>query len=148
MPVELSDAISPVAATMRPLIRDVRTWALAQGKPVDAAVLALLLAAKSEWRKEPVTRWTRIGVYQHLWGDVRNWCSLRSVLLPEDVPEVLWLFLSFLSESGRLDPASDPLRELRRPLRCYGGLGADGLPAPAGAPPVRCVCKVPYRRRG
>lgn len=143
----LSDAIAPVAAAMRPMLRDVRKWSLAHGRPVDADVLALVLAGKAEWRDEPVTLWTRIGVYHNLYADVWNWCTLHRVPMPEDVPEVLWLYLSYLDKTDQFARGSDPLRELRRPLRCYGGLGADGLPAPAGAPRVRCVCKVPYRRR-
>lgn len=115
MPVELSDAISPAAATMRTQLLAVRRWAL---------------AAKSELRGEPVTRWRRLDVYQHLWADVRNWCS------------------SYLDETDGFAEGSDPIRELRKPLRCYGGLGPDGLQAKPGAPQPRCVCKVPYRRRG
>ncbi|MDP1803800.1 MAG: hypothetical protein Q8K72_01400 [Acidimicrobiales bacterium] len=148
MPVELSDAISPAAATMRTQLLAVRRWALAQGVPVDADVLALVLAAKSELRGEPVTRWRRLDVYQHLWADVRNWCSTHSTMVPENVPEILWLYFSYLDETDGFAEGSDPIRELRKPLRCYGGLGPDGLQAKPGAPQPRCVCKVPYRRRG
>lgn len=127
---------------------DVRTWALATGRRVDAGVLALVLAAKADRRSEPFTLWRRIDVYQHLAADVWNWCTMHRAQLPVDVPEVLWVFLTYLDDTDGFAPGSDPLRELRRPLRCYGGLGPDGLPAPAGASRVRCVCKVPYRRRG
>ncbi len=148
MLLELSDVIAPVAAPMRSTIVDVRKWALSQGRGVDPDLLALILAGKAEWRKEPVTLWTRIGVYSSLYSDVRNWCTTHSVLTPAGpIPETLWLYLSYLGETRQFAPGSDPLRELRRPLRCYGGLGADGLPAPAGARRVVCVCKVPYRRR-
>lgn len=148
MPVELSDAISPSAAAMRSQLLDVRRWALARGTPVDANVLALVLAAKSWLRDEPVTRWRRLDVYQHLWADVRNWCSAHSTMVPVDVPEVLWLYFTYLDETDSFADGSDPIRELRKPLRCYGGLGPDGMPAKPGTPRPRCVCKVAYRRRG
>jgi hypothetical protein len=148
MLLELSDVIAPIAAPMRSAIVDVRRWALSQGRRVDADLLALVLVGKTEWRHDPITLWTRIGVYENLYSDVWNWCTVHSVSMPaEHVPETLWLYLSYLSETRQFASGSDPLRELRRPLRCYGGLGADGLPAPLGARRVVCVCKVPYRRR-
>jgi len=148
MPVELSDAISPIAAAKRVQLLDVRRWGLARGTPVDGEVLALVLAAKSWFREEPVTLWRRLDVYQHLWADVHNWCSAHSVMVPVHVPEILWLYFSYLHETAGFAEGSDPIRELRKTLRCYGGLGPDGLPAKPGSPRPRCVCKVPYRRRG
>lgn len=133
---------------MHAQLLDVRRWALARGTPVDGDVLALVLAAKAWCRDEPVTHWRRLDVYQHLWADVWNWCSAHSTVLPVNVPEVLWLYFSYLDETNGFADGSDPIRELRKPLRCYGGLGPDGLPAKPGAPRPRCVCKVPYRRRG
>ena len=144
---DLSAAVAPVATTMRSRIVDVRRWALAAGRPVDADVIALVLAGKTSWRDEPLDRWTRIGVYQNLYADVPNWCSVRFVLLPAELPEVLWLYLSYLDGTDQFQAGSDPLRELRKPLRCYGGLDPDGRPAAPNAPRVRCVCKVPYRPR-
>jgi hypothetical protein len=147
MPIELSDAISPVASAMRSQLLDVRRWALARGAPVDADVLALVLAAKAWLRDEPVTLWRRLDVYQHLWADVRNWCSAFDDGARRGA-QVLWLYFTYLDETGSFAAGSDPIRELRKPLRCYGGLGADGLPEEPGTPRPRCVCKVPYRRRG
>jgi hypothetical protein len=51
----------------------------------------------------------------------------------------LWKYLDFLAETLRLDPASDPVPELRKVLVCYGGLGFDGLPR-EGRSPIRCEC--------
>ncbi len=147
MILELSHAITPFTARFRPRIVDVRRWALSTGRAVDPEVVALILAGKTSWSGDPLDRWTRIGVYGTLYSYVPNWCSAHRVMVPAHLPEVLWLYLSYLGETGRFHPGSDPLRELRRPLRCYGGLGPDGLPAPPGAPRVRCVCKVPYQPR-
>lgn len=99
------------------------------------------------WADEPLDRWTRTGVYQNLYADVPNWCTMHRTQRPADVPEVLWVYLSYLEDTGQFSPGSDPVRELRKPLRCYGGLGPDGLPAGPGSPRVPCVCRVPYRPR-
>ncbi|MGH9263579.1 MAG: hypothetical protein ACRD1D_02695 [Acidimicrobiales bacterium] len=147
MYLDLSAAIAPVAAAMRHRIIDVRRWALSQGRPVDADVVALILAGKMSWRDEPPDRWTRVGVYGNLYADVPNLCSAHGELRPISQPEVLWTYLSYLHETTQFDPGSDPLRELRKPLRCYGGLGPDGFKATENTPRVKCVCKVPYRRR-
>lgn len=57
-----------------------------------------------------------------------------------------WQWFDFLHATGRLDPAGDPVAELRKPLICYGGLDQDGGPLPAGAPrQVECECFLPYR---
>jgi hypothetical protein len=132
---------------MRPQLLDVRRWALARGTPVDADVLALVLAAKAWYRDAPVTLWRRLDVYQHLWADVWNWCSVHSTVRPVNVPEVLWLYFSYLDETGAFADGSDPIRELRKPLPVRPPR-TDGLPAKPGTPRPRCVCKIPYRRRG
>jgi hypothetical protein len=62
------------------------------------------------------------------------------------VPETLWTYLDFLFATGRIDPASDPLPELRKPLRCYAGLDEHGLPErDTHAPRPPCECHVVYR---
>ena len=108
---------------------------------------AVILTGKTWCRDEPLALWTRIGVYGTLYSYMPNWCSVHRVMVPAESPEVLWLYLTYLAETGQFHRASDPLRELRRPLRCYGGLRPDRLPASANSPRVRCVCKVPYRPR-
>ena len=144
---DLSATIAPFAAPYRSRILDVRKWALSAGRRVDGDVVGLVIAGKTSWGDEPLDRWVRIDVYANLYSRVPNWCSMHRVLVPADLPEVLWLYLSYLADTGQLTPDSDPLRELRRPLRCYGGLGPDGLPAAANARRVKCVCKVPYQGR-
>ena len=73
-------------------------------------------------REVSPTRWTRTDVYHVLRCDIPNWCSLHSCLWPVELPEAMWEWFDFLADTGRLDPASDPLWELRKPLLCYGGL--------------------------
>ena len=88
----------------------------------------------------------RTDVYHVLRCDIPNWCSLHSCLWPVEIPQALWEWFDFLAETNRLDPASDPLWELRKPLLCYGGLDAQGRLRPDDAPrPVECECHLPYR---
>src|SRR5690606_10535883 len=109
---------------------------------------------KQRWGpREPLHRWTRTGVTDCLVSGVVNWCALARTLSPEGAPEAVWLLLDFLADTGRLDPASDPLGELRKPLRCYGGLDAGGrhgtIEDPQGRCGVdgvpRCECYVVYQ---
>jgi hypothetical protein len=58
--------------------------------------------------------------------DVFNRCFIRRVLLPADVPEAMWHVLDMLVATDALDHDSDSLNELRKPLRCYGGLDGSG----------------------
>ncbi|HEX6237564.1 MAG TPA: hypothetical protein VFZ68_10250 [Acidimicrobiales bacterium] len=152
--VPLATAVAPVRRRHDALLAAMDEWALARGSVVDLDVAALVLAAKQRWgRDEPLHRWTRTGVTHCLVSAVGNWCALSLTLRPEGIPETVWLLLDFLADTGRLDSASDPVGELRKPLRCYGGLDARGR---AGALEVpddgggtdgasRCECYVAYR---
>src|ERR671911_378356 len=111
----------------REMLAELRVWALERGRPADLDLVALILAAKERGPDDgPLGLWTRTGVNRCLSVDTFNWCSLGQVLYPDGVPGALWLFLDFLAETGRLERASDPLDELRKPLICYGGLDRSG----------------------
>lgn len=57
-----------------------------------------------------------------------------------------WGWFDFLADTGRLDAASDPRAELRKPLQCYDGLDARGEPRPDDVPrQIPCECHLPYR---
>lgn len=134
----------------RRLLADLSEWAIGHGRTIDRDLVALVLAAKEGGiaYEPPLHRWTRTGVNRCLSVDVPNWCSLAHVRWPDDVPQALWQLLDFLVAADGLDDDSDPLPELRKPLRCYAGLDADGRDAgdDGGAPPRRfCECYVPYR---
>ena len=66
---------------------------------------------------------------------------------PLELPQVMWAWFDFLHGTGRLDPASDPVAELRKPLACYGWLDQDGPPLPPGrrSGEIPCECLLPYR---
>ena len=116
-------------------------------------VLALILAATEEADGRDVSprRWSRTGVNAVLSVHVFNWCSMHRTLAPDGVPEALWTYLDFLVASGRIDPESDPLRELRKPLRCYGGLDEEGRPQRergSAAPALRVPRRLPRSEGG
>jgi hypothetical protein len=145
----LAEVIAPHRHRHGKLIAQIRAHALAQGQSLDADVVALVLVAGEHAmaadRRLTVDRWIRRDVIDLLSVDVFNWCSLHRILLPEQVPEAIWHLLGLLAASGALDAASDPLNELRKPLRCYGGLGADGRRRDDDADRLRCECYVTYR---
>ena len=87
---------------------DVRRWALAQGRPVDPDILGLVIAGKLSWGDEPLDRWMRIDVYGHLYSRVPNWCTMQRVMVPIDVPEVLWMYLWYLDEAVCSTPPATP----------------------------------------
>lgn len=140
--VPLHDAVAPVRVRHRELLHELRTWALADGRPIDGDVGALVLAAaEMQGDGEVLGRWTRPRVQSTLWAGLTNWCSRHRCLRPDGEPETMWAFLQFLDATGRLGAGSDALAHLLEPLQCYGGLGADGRPRPAGSrPDFPCQC--------
>lgn len=147
--VPLANAVAPWRARHRALVNQVRRRALAVGQPLDADVVALVLAAHEDSPlrdPSPNDRWTRRSVMRLLAVDIFNWCSMRQVLHPEGVPEAVWYVLETLAATGRLAADSDPLVELRKPLRCYAGLDASGRqPIDDSPDDVPCECYVTYR---
>jgi hypothetical protein len=90
--------------------------------------------------------WTRIGVRALLRCGIPNFGSSHRTDWPLEVVPAVWAWLDFLNDTRRLDPRSDPLWELRKPLICYGGLGFDGRWRPEDDPsPIPCECYLPYR---
>jgi len=70
--------------------------------------------------------------------------SLGTLLQPS-APESLWNVISWLAATDQLAEGAPPLDVLREPLRCYGGLDADGRPmAPGEDIDFACQCRVPY----
>jgi hypothetical protein len=139
--VHLTEAVAAVRTRHRDRIARVRGWALEYGRALSADLVALLIAAKEESSFFPPTEldhWTRPRVNHLLMVDVFDWCTRRSVLVPDGVPEALWSYLHYLDDAGELAPGSSPLAKLLDPLRCYGGLGPDGTQATWE--PVVCRC--------
>ncbi len=147
----LATAVEPWRRRHRQMLAELRAWALERGRPVDPDLVALILAAREAGPDdEPLGQWTRTGINRCLSVDTFNWCSLGRVLYPDGVPVAFWLFLDFLAETGRLERASDPLDELRKPLICYGGLDRSGRERTGDdndddRSSLRCECYVRYR---
>jgi hypothetical protein len=152
--IPLSDALGPIRDVYRHLLVEAARWQ--DGRPCrtdpDQFALICVAADAGFGREVSPTRWTRTDVYHVLRCDIPNWCSLHSCLWPVELPEAMWEWFDFLDDTGRLDPASDPLWELRKPLLCYGGLDERGRLRPegpvesrSGRRTVECECHVPYR---
>lgn len=146
--VPLSTAVARERERHRHLVDAAVAWQADHERPTDPDLFALICAAAEEALHDELapTRWTRTGVHHLLRCDLPNWCSLRRCLLPDGEVAALWRWFDFLHGTGRLDPRSDPVAELRKPLACAGWLDQDGRPLPeAGPRQVECECFLPYR---
>jgi hypothetical protein len=150
--VSLSDALGPIRDVYRHLLAPAVAWQQGRGRRTDVDHFALICVATDRNLCDATpTRWSRTDVYHVLRCDIPNWCSLHRCLWPAELPEALWDWtgwdwFDFLADTDRLDPASDPLAELRKPLQCYGGLDARGEPRPDDVPrAIPCECQLPYR---
>ncbi len=105
----------------------------------------MCLEALERYRFSTGIRLDRPTVQGVLYADVRNSASTLGTVLPEDWHVHLWTVVNWVHDDGRLCPESDPLPALLEPLRCYGGLGADGYPMPEGTDvDFPCQCHLPY----
>lgn len=147
----LAEVVAPFRRRHRQLIAQVRRHALTHGQPLDDDVVAFVLGVREtpllESRRLPIDRWTRRDVIDFLSVDAFNWCSQHRILLPDQVPEALWHLLGLLAATDALHDVSDPLDELRKPLRCYGVLDATGrrYEGDDESGRDRCECYVTYR---
>ena len=148
----LAVAVAPVRHRHRELIEAAVAWLNARDRSVDPDHLALICAGAEHAGRcadepEPTpTRWTRLGTYRVLRSVIPNWCSGQRCLWPEQLPQTMWAWFDALHGLGRLDPASDPVAELRKPLACYGWLDQDGNQLPANAErQLPCECLLPFR---
>ncbi|MCX6466651.1 MAG: hypothetical protein NTW05_24140 [Pseudonocardiales bacterium] len=148
-PVPLSTAVAPERERHRALVDAAVAWQAGRPRHTDPDLFALLCGAAEEsggGDGVSPTRWTRTGAAHLLRCDLPNWCAGRRCRWPDGEVDALWEWFDFLHATGRVDPSSDPLAELRKPLCCAGGLDEDGRPLPDGAPPrVECECFLPYR---
>lgn len=147
--VPLADAVKSAHAEFGLLLAAITEWASQHEKVIDLDLVAFVCAATRDGfgDRESLTLWMRTGVQGFLSCDSFNYCSRQSCKMPNGVPETLWMFLDFLHDTGRINPASDPLWELRKPLICYAGLGFDGLERPEDAGRlIPCECHLPYRK--
>ena len=145
---ELSDAVAPARERHRVLLEAACAWQAGRERTTDPDLFAMICAAADEsWDRETTpTRWERTGVASIARCGIPNWCSRERCLWPEGHLEAMWSWFDFLHDTGRMDPRSDPLAELRKPLACYGDLDQDGRRLPSGAPrQVECECNLPYR---
>jgi hypothetical protein len=145
--VPLSIAVAPDRERHRVLVDAALAWQEGRPRRTDPDLFALICAAADGGFGDVApTRWTRTGTSHFLRCDLPNWCSLRRCLRPDGEVAALWEWIDFLHGTGRLDPGSDPVAEIRKPLCCAGWLDQDGAALPHDAPrQVECECFLPYR---
>ncbi|WP_028924450.1 hypothetical protein [Pseudonocardia acaciae] len=147
--IPLAAAVAPVRVRHCRLIDEAARWATERGTPIGADLFALICAGADRFDDaggDPMLCWTRTGVYRLLRIGIPNWSTVNGCIWPVEVVPAAWHWLDFLYDTRRMDPASDPLWELRKPLICYGGLDFDGRPRPEDErSPIPCECHLPYR---
>jgi hypothetical protein len=78
-------------------------------------------AAEEGFNGGLVTRWTVERMYHMLCCHLPNWCDEHHAETPDEGnKEALWLLVSFLAATDRLDDDSDPPELLLHVLRCHG----------------------------
>ena len=123
---------------VRARVRQVATWALAHGHPLDRDALAVVLATRADHghRGLPET-WTSAMIERLLEHDVAEWCARRRRRVPSRVAESLFTYLAFLFKSKSLDRwESEPIASLKMTLRRCGGLDGRGRQRVATDRPV------------
>ena len=97
-------------------------WTAARGRVVDPDVIAVLCGAAEEgFNGGLLTRWTVERMYHMLCCHLPNWCHEHHAEAPDECnKEALWLLVSFLAATERLDDDSDPPELLLQVLRCHG----------------------------
>jgi hypothetical protein len=150
--IPLPEALAPVRARYGELIDAAVRWCHERGEDVDPDLFALLCAGAVSFGEpdDPAIDtaplvWSRVGVQSLPRCGIPNFATVHEADCPLDVVLAVWVWLDFLHDTRRVDPRSDPLWELRKPLICYGGPGFDGGWRPDNdPPPVPCECFLPY----
>ncbi len=147
--VPLAVAVAPCRARHHADLASVAEWCLASGRSVDLDIAAMafeLLLNRFGGSESPLRR-PDVAHLQQI--DVPNWCAIADTRWPASVAFNVWSVLTWMDDVGRIPPGSDPLDALREPLRCYGGLDADGCEQPDGSPrDVDCQCYLPFDPTG
>lgn len=149
-----TEAVGPVRERFCEPIDAACRWHADRGVEADPKLFAVIHGALLPYDDDASTHdmspmvWTRAAVRPFLWARIPNWCTWNNATTwPLEVVPALWQWFDFLHHTGRLDPRSDPLWELRKPLICYGGLDFDGRFRPEDDPsPIPCECHLPYRQ--
>lgn len=115
--------LTPTARRRR---RDILVASLAAGRPVDADVLAVVMAVKAEREDVAVECWTSELVWEMLWIDIAAWCERNGFEVPEGCPEALWALINHLADEKALVKGSESRRRLLTPLVETGGLDQNG----------------------
>ena len=121
--------VVPLSPELRQHRRSVAQAALATGRPLGLDSITVILAVKqfeTSTSTTPFTRWTTRQLVAFLWGSVTEWCAANGVVVPSDVGESLWTYLTVLFEQNMVASGSSSLRELRDVLVEQAGVTRSG----------------------
>ncbi|MGH9009708.1 MAG: hypothetical protein ACRDYF_07650 [Acidimicrobiia bacterium] len=123
-PASLHDAVASSRRQHRSLIAAAGEWALARGLSLPADHVALWAANIDELGYasdvDGMTGPWRASALPDFLANVVDWCVVAGCALPAGFPESLWHLYGFLTNTGRLHPASDSLAELRASIVVFG----------------------------
>lgn len=123
-PLPLHKAVAAVRRRHRALIAAAGRWALGRGVPLPADHVALWAATAEELgglaEPDGMTGPWRASRIPDFLDTVAARCTLAGCSPPADLAESLWHLYGFLAGTGRLDPASDSLHELRAAIVIFG----------------------------
>lgn len=124
--LSLATVVAASRRRHRKLIVAAGRWALARGVAVAPDHVALWAATVETlgWAGNPggITGPWRVSAMPGFVSAVRAWCRLNGCRPPAELNQSLWRLYGFLAETGRLDPASDSLAELRAALVVFGDM--------------------------
>ena len=146
--IPLSEALGPIRDVYAHLLTEAARWQDGRDRRTDPDHFALICVATDAGfgdRSRPPGGRARTSTTCCA-ATSRTGARCTAASGPLEVVEAMWEWFDFLADTGRLDPASDPPAELRKPLLCYGGLDEHGrLRTDDGPAPVECECHLPYR---
>ena len=125
-PVSLHDAVAGSRRQHRSFIVAAGQWALARGLSLPTDHIALWAATCAVlgcgFEADGLTGPWRASALPDFMERMADWCTMAGCSLPATLPESLWHLYGFLAGTGRLDPASDSLAELRASVVVFGTL--------------------------
>lgn len=133
----------PVHPATRKHRRQVLSWALANGHPVDRDALAVVTAIRSHpINGQPRLEWSVDQVGRLLEAHAPAWCRSHQVAEPSNVAATLRTYLRWLSANGKLAVGSDRTADLGRAIAdyCTGPHGGRSRHPASQLAPVLPIC--------
>lgn len=141
-------AATNLGRAARHLQRCTLQHALANGHPVTADAVRVLLAVKQTTQAGEIKRFTCTGIWQLLFVDVVTWCRNRRLPVPADTAKALIAIIAYLDASDGFAEGSDTAAALFDAVdECTGGLTEPAPREPTFPAPRSRRDPMPSRRR-